>query len=64
MIFNALTFAGSRGSCLRTRPLGRVFKLLPRYPANVNALEHIMCDRYSCILYDSMKTPFENARNS
>ena len=39
MFFHALTFAGSRGSCLNTRPLGRVFNLLPRDPANVNALE-------------------------
>ena len=37
--FHALTFAGSRGSCLNMRPLGRMFKLLPRDPANVNALK-------------------------
>ena len=30
MFFQALTFAGSRGSCLNTRPIGRVFKLRPR----------------------------------
>ena len=37
--FHALTFAGSRGSCLNTRPLGRVFKYLPRDPANVIAMK-------------------------
>ena len=36
--FHALTFAGSRGSCLNTRLQGGVFKLLPKDPANVNAL--------------------------
>ena len=39
MFFHALTFAGSRGSCLNTRPLGRVFKLHPRDPASVNAMK-------------------------
>ena len=39
MFFNALTFAGSRGSCLNTRPLGRVFKHHPRDPASVNAMK-------------------------
>ena len=39
MFFHALTFAGSRGSCLNTRPLGRVFKHLPRDPASVNAMK-------------------------
>ena len=29
MVFHAITFAGSRGRCLNTRPLGRVFKYLP-----------------------------------
>ena len=53
------TFAGSLGSCLNTRPKGRVFKLLPRDPANVNALKQTY-DRYSCILYDSMKTPVKD----
>ena len=37
--FHALTFAGSRGSCLNTRPLGRVFKHRPRDPASVNAMK-------------------------
>ena len=37
MFFHALTFAGSRGSCLNTRPIGRDFKHLPRNLANVNA---------------------------
>ena len=39
MFFHALTFAGFRGSCLNTRPLGRVFKHRPRDPASVNAMK-------------------------
>ena len=39
MFFHALTFAGSRGSCLNTRPLGRVFKHRPRDTASVNAMK-------------------------
>ena len=39
VVFHALTFAGSGGSCLNTRPLGRVFKYLPRDPANVIAMK-------------------------
>ena len=39
MFFHALTFAGSRGSCLNMRPLGRVFKYRPRDPASVNAMK-------------------------
>ena len=46
--FHALTFAGSRGSCLNTTLQGRVFKCLLRDLANVNAKEQT-CDRYSCI---------------
>ena len=38
-LFHALTFAGSRGCCLNTRPIGRVFKHLPRDPASVNAMK-------------------------
>ena len=38
-VFHALTFAGSRGSCLNTRPLGRVFKHPPRDPAGVYAMK-------------------------
>ena len=37
MFFHALTFAGSRGSCLNTRLLDRVFKHSPSDPASVNA---------------------------
>ena len=44
MFVHALTFAGSGGSCLITRLLGRVFKHLPKDLAN-------MCDRGSCIFY-------------
>ena len=39
MFFHALTLAGSRGSCLNMRPLGRVFKHRPRDPASVNAIK-------------------------
>ena len=39
MVFHALTFAGSPGSCLNTRPLGRVFKHRQRDPASVNAMK-------------------------
>ena len=39
MFFHALTFAGSRGSCLTTRPLCGVFKHRPRDPASVNAMK-------------------------
>ena len=39
MFFHALTFAGSRGSCLNTRPSGRVFKHHPRDQASVNAMK-------------------------
>ena len=38
MYVHALTFAGSRGSCLNTRTLGRVFIHRPRDPASVNAM--------------------------
>ena len=49
MFFHALTFAGSLGSYLNTRPLGGLFKHGLRDPASVN--ETNMCDRYSCIFY-------------
>ena len=39
MFFHALTFAGSRGSCLNKRLLGRVFKHRLRDPASVNAMK-------------------------
>ena len=39
MFFHALTFAGSRGSCLNTRKLGRVFKHCPRDQASVIAMK-------------------------
>ena len=39
MFFHALTFAGSVGCCLNTRPIGRVFKHLSRDPASVNAMK-------------------------
>ena len=61
MFFHALTFAGSRGSCLNRRPQGRVFKRLPREPANVNTMKQ-MCDRYSCILPDSSLNSYQKRR--
>ena len=30
MFFHALTFAGSRGCCLNTRPIGQVFNIIRR----------------------------------
>ena len=39
MFFHALTFARFRGSCLNTRPSGRVFKHHPRDPVSVNAIK-------------------------
>ena len=67
MFFHALTFAGNRGSCLNMRPLDRMFKLLPRDPANIIALKQtwlivIRAFLHSCILYDSLKNPIEDAR--
>ena len=44
-VFHALTFAGSRGCCLKTRPIGRVFNIRPsvqhhpRDPASFNAMK-------------------------
>ena len=38
VFFHALTFAGSRGSCVNMRPQGRVFKLLLRNQANTYAV--------------------------
>ena len=38
-VFDALKLAGSRGSCLNTRPLGRVFKHRPRDPESFNAMK-------------------------
>ena len=39
MFFHALTFAGSIGSCLNKRLLGRVFKHRPMDQASVNAMK-------------------------
>ena len=56
MFVNVLTFAGDRGSCFNTRPLGRVFKHLPRDPNETNKW-----DRYILhILPDYHKRPTEN----
>ena len=45
MLFHALTFAGSRGSCLNTRPIGRVLKHLRRDPTSVIAMEQ------TCVIF-------------
>ena len=37
--FHTLTFAGSRGSCLNTRPIGGMFKHLPRDQVSVKAMK-------------------------
>lgn len=39
MVFHALSFASSQGSCLNMRPLGQVFKLFLRDMVNVIALK-------------------------
>ena len=39
MFIHALTFAKSRESCLNTRLQDRALRLLPRDPANFNALK-------------------------
>ena len=39
MLFHALTFAGSPGSCLNRKQEDRVFKRLMRDPANVKLLQ-------------------------
>ena len=59
MFFHALTFAGSRGSCLNTRPLGRVFKHRLGDPASVNAMRslflHVLPDFSTTALKTSLK---------
>ena len=39
MFLRALTFTGSRESCLNKRPIGRVIKHLLRVPASVMAMK-------------------------
>ena len=39
MFIHALTIAGSQGSCLNMRLLGRVLKHHPRDPESVNAMK-------------------------
>ena len=64
MFFHALTFAGSRGCCLNTRPIGRVIKHLPRDPANVNAMKHtcVIVILAYFTLFQQIRT--ENAANT
>ena len=59
MVFHALTFAGSRGSCLNTRKLFEDEAARPSAqissdgPGKCYCNEIIMDDRYSCITRDS-----------
>ena len=55
MVFYALTFSGSGGNCLNTRPLGRV-QISSEGSGKCYCNEIIMDDRYSCITYDSNGT--------
>ena len=50
MFFHLLTFAGSQGSCLKTRPVGLMFKNHPRGLASVNAMKQT-CDCVILILH-------------
>ena len=59
MFYHALTFAGSRGSCLNTRSLGRVVKHRPRDPESVNAMKQT-CVIVSHILPDFSINRTEN----
>ena len=52
MFYHALVFAGSRGSCLNMRLLGRVFKHRPRDPASVNAMKQTCVILFLHILPD------------
>ena len=54
MFFHALKFAGSQGSCLNTRPKGRVFKHLPRDRASVNAMKQ------TCVIVFLHILPYSN----
>ena len=57
--FIALTFAGSLGRYLNTRPSGLAFKQLPRDPANVNAWK-TMDDPYNIIYLRKIPLPTSN----
>ena len=61
MLFHALTFVGSRGSCLNTRQIGRVLKHLPRDPASDNAMKQAYVSLFLHILPYSNKIHTENA---
>ena len=54
MFLYALTFAGSRGSCLKTRQIGRVLKHLPRDPAIVNVIKQ------TCVMLFFHILPYSN----
>ena len=53
MFFHALTFAGSPGCCLNTRPKGLV-KNLPRDPGSVNAMKQ------TCVIVILAYLPYSN----
>ena len=51
MFFHALTFAGSRGSCLNTEADRSSIQTSPEGPGKCKCNETNMCDRYSGIFY-------------
>ena len=64
MFFHALTFAGSRGYCLNTRPIGRVFKHLPMDAASVDAMKQTCVIISLAYLHYSIPIRTENAAKS
>ena len=62
MFFHELIFARSQGSCLNTKPLGRVFIHHPRVTsASVNAMKKMFVINILAYLPDSNKNHTENA---
>ena len=59
MFFHALTFAGSRGSCLNMRLSGWVFKHLPRDPVSVNAMKQTCVIVFLHIYLIPIKSPMK-----
>ena len=51
MLFQALTFSGSCGSCLNLKPLSQTFKHLKRDPEGVSGMKNKTCNHYSCIFF-------------
>ena len=59
--FHALTFARSRGSCSNIRPLRPCDQTFSEGPGKCWCTETNLYDSYSCILFDSLKSPIEEA---